>query len=200
MNRTLRLTAILGTLASGTLWTLAGAGPKDHTPPPAAEAKATMLDAFRPLVGTWESEKDGKMETYVISKMTAANSVYCETMFPGTPHEMTNMYHLDGDSVVITHYCAIGNQPRMRCKGPKSAGVYEFTFDSGTNITPGELYMGKLTVTIHDKDKVTQEWVSLKDGKEVAEHTVKFTMTRKKDAAKPADAAKPTATAKPAAK
>lgn len=188
MHRTARFAVIALTLACGTVGTLAGLGPHDHAHPP-AKAAPTMLDAFRPLAGTWESEKDGKVETMITSKMSASDSVLVETMFPGSPHEMVNMYHLDGDALVVTHYCAIGNQPRMRCKGAKSPGVYEFTFDAGTNIKPGELYMGKLTVTIHDQDKVTQEWISLKDGKEALEQTVKFTMTRKKGAAAPSPAA-----------
>ena len=47
-------------------------------------------------------------------KISAAGTVVMETMGPGSEHEMINMYHLDGDDLVLTHYCAGGNQPTMR--------------------------------------------------------------------------------------
>ena len=47
-------------------------------------------------------------------KTSAAGTVVMETMNPGTGHEMINMYHVDGDDLLLTHYCAGNNQPRMR--------------------------------------------------------------------------------------
>ena len=31
--------------------------------------------------------------------------------------DMISMFNLDGDRVVLTHYCAAGNQPRMVASG-----------------------------------------------------------------------------------
>ncbi len=44
-------------------------------------------------------------------------------MYPGMEHEMTNMYTLDGNTLVMTHYCAGGNQPRMRATGVENGRV-----------------------------------------------------------------------------
>ena len=39
-------------------------------------------------------------------RVTSAGSVVQETMFPGSDHEMVNMYSVDGDKLLMTHYCA----------------------------------------------------------------------------------------------
>ena len=60
---------------------------------------------------------DKKAEDKVVFHVTAANSVVIETMFPGSDHEMVNTYHIDGDNLVMTHYCAMGNQPHLKLVG-----------------------------------------------------------------------------------
>ena len=40
-----------------------------------------------------------------------------EVINEGTPGSMISMYHPDGDKILMTHYCAVGNQPRMRGTG-----------------------------------------------------------------------------------
>ncbi len=65
-----------------------------------------------------------------VFKLLSGGSAVRETMFPGTDHEMTNMYHLDGHDLVLTHYCAEGNQSRMRAKPGGKNNVLEFKFES----------------------------------------------------------------------
>ena len=60
-------------------------------------------------------DEAGKMQAASVFKVSSAGSVVWRTMLPGTPSEMKNMYHLDGVGVIATHYCAMSNQPRMRC-------------------------------------------------------------------------------------
>ena len=56
---------------------------------------------------------DQVVSTY---RVTAAGSAVMEVLFPGTDHEMVTVYHQDGDDLILTHYCAAGNQPRMKCR------------------------------------------------------------------------------------
>lgn len=180
--------AVLGGLSSG-------AGPEPAKPSAATKEKAehhdkasksALLDVLKPLEGTWEmTDENGKTVTGLVTKLTAGGTVVCETMFPGSPHEMTNMYHPDGDDLVMTHYCAIGNQPTMRCKGSsikadQSPKVLTFEFDSGRNMKPADMRMGKLVLTIKDADHISQAWTSYKDGKPVTDHAPVFEFTRKK--------------------
>jgi hypothetical protein len=158
--------------------------------PNVAEAQA-MFDQLKSLAGSWEMEHEGKMQIGLVSRLISNGSVLEERMFPGTSHEMVNMYHLDGDSVVCTHYCGVGNQPRMRCKAGKE-GEFDFTFESATNLkAPTDMYMGRLLVKITGKDTLVQEWTSYVDGKPSREHDVKLLLKRKPDATPPEAPAKP---------
>lgn len=165
-----------------------------HTP---ATPKA-LLDAVKLLAGEWEMTQ-GKETTLALQTRVFANGHnVAETMFPGTPHEMVNMYHLDGDKLVCTHYCAAGNQPRMECKPGASTTpaapdtnpdakstftfpmVLDFTFRDCTNLKSAEeTYMGGLKITFHSADSITQEWTNYKAGKVDGSHSPKFSMTRK---------------------
>ena len=58
---------------------------------------------------------DGKLGV-INFKTISAGSVVTESMFPDTPMEMMNTYHADGDSFVMTHYCAQGVQPKLQLK------------------------------------------------------------------------------------
>ena len=112
-------------------------------------------------------------------KVIAAGSVVHESMFVGTPHEMVTVYHLDGDDLILTHYCAAGNQPRM--KGEKSADANKlvFKFAGGTNLDPAkDAHMHDVTITFVGPDHIRQEWTFYKDGK--ATETEKFDLKRKK--------------------
>ena len=53
-------------------------------------------------------------EGIVEFRVSSNGSAVRELMYPGTEHEMTNMYTLEGNTLVMTHYCAGGNQPHMR--------------------------------------------------------------------------------------
>ena len=75
------------------------------------------LEQMKKLAGTWvEADKDGKPTDKVVSviKVTAGGSAVQETLFPGQPQEMVSVYHMDGADLVMTHYCMLGNQPRMK--------------------------------------------------------------------------------------
>src|SRR6187549_899357 len=82
------------------------------------------LEKMKTLVGTWvAADKDGKPTDEVVSviKLTAGGSAVHETLFPDQPHEMISVYTADGADVVMTHYCMLGNQPRLKA-GTKSLG------------------------------------------------------------------------------
>jgi hypothetical protein len=47
-------------------------------------------------------------------RQSGGGSVVIETLFPGSSHEMITMYTVDGNNLVASHYCAMGNQPAMK--------------------------------------------------------------------------------------
>lgn len=138
----------------------------------------SLLGAMKKLEGKWEMKgQDGKMETITFAP-TAMGTAVREVMFPGAPHEMTNMYHMDGESLLVTHYCAKGNQPRMRAVENKN-GTIVFKADSVTNLDAKDNeFMGELTLTMKDANTLQEHWRSYKEGK-VTEH-VEFELKRAK--------------------
>jgi hypothetical protein len=143
----------------------------------AAEGAIVRLKS---LEGQWELvSADGKRSDGLIIAASSSGSAVREIMFPGTSHEMTNMYHADGNSVVMTHYCAEGNQPRMRAAVPTEGKPFDFKVDSVTNLRGrGEGYMGSMILTIVDTNTITQEWSHYTLDKGKGPDTATFTFKR----------------------
>src|SRR5947209_1063552 len=94
------------------------------------------LDTLKKLAGTWvAADEKGQPTAQVVSvfKVTAAGNAVQETIFPGTGHEMVSVYFKDGQDVVMTHYCAMGNQPQMKLDPASAANRLEFKFVGGSS-------------------------------------------------------------------
>ena len=126
-----------------------------------APAKAT--DGFgrlKILVGDWESTgEDGKPFTSNI-RLVSNNTALQETF--QTPHDdqMITMYSADGSRVALTHYCSMGNQPRMESPVVNGAtDEFVFSFTGGSNLpTPDSAHMHRLVLQIDDADHFSETW------------------------------------------
>ena len=141
----------------------------------AAPANAGF-EKLKTLVGTWESPMEGGKSFTVTYRLVSNGTVLMEE---SGMEGMITMYHPDGDSVMLTHYCAGNNQPRMRAAGLKDGNKLNFKFVDVTNAAAAtEGIMKHLNLTLEDSDHYTAEWInSDKDGKE-SPYT--FHLTRKK--------------------
>jgi hypothetical protein len=147
---------------------------------PPATGAAADFERLKTLAGSWDADTDGdaKADTVVEYKLTASGTALVETLFPGTPHEMVTVYHLDGDALVLTHYCAAGNQPTMKAKPAAKDGSLVFEKVSVSNLTdPAALHMGGARITILARDKARTDWTHYEGGK--AAGAVSFLMTRR---------------------
>jgi hypothetical protein len=149
-----------------------------------APAKHAQFDKLKALAGEWYSlDKDGKPTTQLVSvfKVTAAGSAVHETIFPGTPHEMVSVYHLDGKDLVLTHYCAAKNQPRMKAEADGPANKLSFKFAGGANIDPAkDFHMHEGAITIVNDYTIEWTWYGWAKGKPVDDHKVSMKLARKK--------------------
>jgi hypothetical protein len=138
---------------------------------PAATSAPTHpgLERLKKLAGTWvEADKDGKPTDKVVSvvKVTAAGSAVHETNFPGDPMEMISVYHLDKGELVMTHYCALGNQPRMKADPKAPANQIKWVFAGGTNLDPAkDMHMHGATVKFVDDDHIEIAGEAWENGK-----------------------------------
>lgn len=156
---------------------------------PAKPAGAAGIEQLKKLAGEWYVADDkGNPTDKLISvfKVTAAGSAVQETIFPGSDHEMVTVYHLDGKDLLLTHYCALGNQPRMKLDPKSPAKELKFLFAGGTNIDPKkDMHMHEGSITIVDDNHIAWKWQGYMDGKADDGHTVSMKLARKKAAAKP---------------
>jgi hypothetical protein len=142
------------------------------------------FEKIKKLAGTWvEADKDGKPTDKVVSvvKVTGGGSAVVETLFPGQPHEMVSVYHLDGKDVVMTHYCVLGNQPRMKADPKSPEGQIRWLFTGGTNLDVNkDKHMHEATVTFVDDDHLEIAGVAWDGGKPCKECCGKMKLVRKK--------------------
>ena len=144
---------------------------------------AAALDRIKALEGTWLGRASGGGEAEVVVnhtfRVSAGGTVVMETMGSGDPdQEMINMYHLDGDDLVLTHYCSGGNQPTMKLAQPLSTPTdLRFDFTGGTNFDPQkDEHVHATRLVIVDDGHIESSWTGYQDGKDAGTRT--FTLKR----------------------
>lgn len=138
------------------------------------------LENMKQLLGTWEgkTQMGDKEQTMTVTyALTSGGTAIMETLMAGTPHEMISVYHKDGDSVAMTHYCALGNQPHMQLQSA-DAKTMAFEMKKPTGIASAkEPHMHAVTLSLADTNTLKQDWVHYADGK--ATQTMTFNLKRK---------------------
>jgi hypothetical protein len=171
-------------LAGGLMLIVLATSGRGGDAPAKAPSSHPGLERIKKLAGTWvEADKDGKPTDKVVSvvRVTAGGSAVYETLFPGQPMEMVSVYHLDKGELVMTHYCVLGNQPRMKADPDSPANQIHFAFDGGTNLDPAkDRHMHEATVTFVDDDHIEVCGVAWADGKPCKECCGQFKLVRKK--------------------
>ncbi len=132
--------------------------------------------ALASLVGEWQGKDPEGKPMAVSYQWTGGGTSLVETMTKAQTPVMMTMYHTDKGGLMLTHYCKLGNQPRMRADRPTGdAKTLTFHFVDITNLAqPTDPHMHKVSFTFQDQDHFTQEWMLSKDGKELP-HRFEFT-------------------------
>jgi hypothetical protein len=142
------------------------------------------LEKMKKLAGTWVvADKDGKPTEQVqsIIKVTAGGSAVHETLFPGQPHEMVSVYTVDGPDLIMTHYCVLGNQPRMKADPKSAPNQIVFQFAGGTNLNPAkDKHMHEATLTIVSDDLIEINGCGWENGAPAKEMCCGMKLVRKK--------------------
>ena len=101
-----------------------------------------------------------------------------ENLNGGHDADMITMYTPEGATLLATHYCSAGNQPRMRATAAADGKSIDFQFVDVANEKGTSVVMRRLVVTFVDADHFNQQWTSRdKNGKE---QTSVFRFTRSK--------------------
>ena len=165
-----------GSLSESSIASAASA-PQDEKP----ASTGPTLEHIRKMVGAWyAADDDGKPTDQLMStyRVTAGGSAIVEVLFPGQNHEMMSVYHMDGGDLVMTHYCALGNQPRYRARWGKNDKQIVWDFRGAGNMhSEKEAHMHDGVVDILGTDRYFAKWHQHKDGEVV--YTAEMNVVRK---------------------
>ena len=96
--------------------------------------------------------------------MSAGSALVERVVVEGMP--METIFYLDGPRLLLTHYCLLGNQPRMQARAYNPAtGELAFEFLDATNLaSPGAAHMHNVTLHFVDADHLVNDWQLFEDG------------------------------------
>ena len=172
MKRHLSVIATVLLTAAATT-TVQAAGPKSEaTAGPAAYAR------LKTLVGEWEADT-GMGKVHVSYELIAGGTSLVEKESGEKMPAMLTVYYLDGDPLLLTHYCMAGNQPRMQARAfNPETGEVAFEFLDATNLTPGGGHMHNAKIRLADNDHFSSEWEFYENGQRKMAETAQYTRVK----------------------
>lgn len=135
------------------------------------------FDQLKSLTGSWEGKNSQGEPVQVTYRMTAGGSALMSEIV-GHGENMISMINFDGPNrLLLTHYCAVGNQPRMQASASPDGKTITFNFVDATNLdSPQSGHMDHLVIAMLGPDHHTEEWNFIDHGKQMKEV---FDLTRK---------------------
>jgi hypothetical protein len=124
----------------------------------AQSAAQKSFEQLKSLTGSWEGIMDGQ-PLHVSLRVTSRGNTLMHEMSGAGPDNPITMVHLDGDRLMLTHYCDAGNQPRMVAKISPDGKTIVFDFLDATNLLSSqEGHMQRVTFNFLDADHHTEKW------------------------------------------
>ncbi len=134
------------------------------------------FDKLKTLEGTWEGHVTGVPEARDVEGKLAKVSFRVTSMGNALMHEMRvgeraddpiTMLYMEGDRLLLTHYCDAGNRPRMVGKVSPDGKTVEFDFlDVAGGTEHG--HMHRAVFTIIDANHHTEDWTYMMSADKMA--------------------------------
>jgi hypothetical protein len=132
--------------------------------------------AIKSLQGAWVG-RNPKGQSLEVSFRTTSGGSAVMSEIRSPEEDMISMFHMDGKRLLMTHYCAAGNQPRMQAQASPDGKTLTFEFVDATNLdSPDAGHMQRMVLTMIDENHHTEDWTFVNHGKEMHEH---FDLQRK---------------------
>jgi hypothetical protein len=150
--------------------------------PASPDASKQAYERLKALEGKWVGTSTKGWKEQIQYNVIAGGSAVEERSFDAHPGEtMLTLFHMDGDRLMLTHYCAAKNQPRLLATNISPDGkTIEFTFLDATNLPSRDKgHMDKAVFHFLDDAHFTNRWTWYQDGKE--KWLEEITMERVKD-------------------
>lgn len=125
------------------------------------------FDKLKSLEGTWAGKTSDGRDVQVDFRVVSGDSAVMSEIHGSGEANMITMFHLDGERLLMTHYCGAGNQPRMVGTLSPDGKTISFSFLDATNVLPTQPgHMQQLILTVVDSNHQTEQWDFLgQDGK-----------------------------------
>jgi hypothetical protein len=142
----------------------------------AASAARKSFEELKSLDGSWEGKAPDGQTVQVAYRVTGNGSAVMSEIKGHA--DMISRFNLDGDRLLMTHYCGAGNQPRMVASTSPDGKTLTFDFLDATNLaSPDDGHMTRLVLSMPDPNHHTEEWIYSDHGKQEKEV---FELWRKK--------------------
>jgi hypothetical protein len=152
---------------------------------PAAPSDAEKsFSQLKSLAGVWKGtitttphapEMEGKTMWVTLRVTSRGHALVHEMKEPGTPDDPEHvddpvtLLYLDGDRLLLTHYCDAGNRPRMVAKLSPDGKTITFAF---LDVAGGTEYghMHNATFTLKDANHHGEDWTYMQGDQGVLAH------------------------------
>ena len=132
----------------------------------------SAFETFKGLQGTWAIQSQGKALSIEMTYEVGSNGSIVTERFG---NELSVIYR-DGQSLLMTHFCNAGNEPRLRLKDSSQPRLMEFEMFDVTNLKSADTaHVERVIYRIIDDKKIDLEIVWL-EGK--SEKPEKYTLTK----------------------
>jgi hypothetical protein len=153
----------------------------DEAPAAAGEAAASAaFDRLKSLAGEWRGQTgDGKPATLTYTVIAGGHTVMEVYRAGSAEQAMYTLYHLDGERLMLTHYCVSNNQPRMQADLSGAPGEIRFAFFDATNLDdPNDGHMHRALIRFHDDDHISNAWTFRSKGADAFTETTDWERAR----------------------
>lgn len=141
------------------------------TDAPKSDAQKAF-DEMKTLAGSWEgrvtsvppeADIEGKPSQVTLRVTSMGHTLMHEATGAGRPDDPITMFVVEGDRLLLTHYCDADNRPRMVGRMSADGKTVEFDFlDVTGNLKYG--HMQHAVFTVIDANHHTEDWTYLRPG------------------------------------
>ncbi len=138
-----------------------------HAQTDAQKAFATIKN----MPGNWEGKTPDGHPLQVTFKVVSGGSAVMSEIVGHGAEDMISMFNMDGPGkLLMTHYCGVGNQPRMQASVSPDGKIITFAYIDATNLAaPDTGHMQNMVLTMLDENHHTEAWTFVDHGKETKE-------------------------------
>ena len=143
--------------------------PADKVAPSEAQRS---FEKLKTLAGSWagqlttvpqEPSVEGKFVQFSLRVTSRGNALVHELAVSGLPDHPVTLFYVDGDRLLLTHYCDAGNRPRMAGKISPDGKTLEFDF---LDVSGGNQkgHMHHAVITFIDDNHHIEDWTYMMPG------------------------------------